>query len=235
MKIALIADLHGNMTAVEALEADLRARGIDRIWCLGDLVGKGPSSQRTFDWALANCQVILRGNWDEGIGSQQFENDAFYYQQLGKDRLRRLMEFPLEKHLCLSGRRIRLIHGRPTMGQLLYIHDSAEALQALLAPDFDVLGYADSHRQGLRMLRGIVFNTGSVGNGMGVNMVQYAILTGREDDAAAPFDVTLVTLPYDKEQAVLETQAEPLLPNAHLFIRELRTGIYSRPGGTPGK
>ena len=68
-RIALIADLHGNLPAVEALEQDLKTRSVDEIWCLGDIVGKGPSSPDTFDWAMAHCSLILRGNWDEGVAS----------------------------------------------------------------------------------------------------------------------------------------------------------------------
>ena len=48
-EIALVGDLHGNLPAVEALDRDLRARGIEKIWCLGDMVGKGPSSAATMD------------------------------------------------------------------------------------------------------------------------------------------------------------------------------------------
>ena len=54
MTIALVADLHGNMTAVQALERDLVKRKADAVWCLGDLVGKGPSSDRTFDTTPTN-------------------------------------------------------------------------------------------------------------------------------------------------------------------------------------
>ena len=79
-EIALVADLHGNWPAVQAVERDIRARGIQKIWCLGDLVGKGPSSAETYDWAMANCEVVLLGNWDEGIGRKQFPRDEFYYR-----------------------------------------------------------------------------------------------------------------------------------------------------------
>ena len=67
MRIALIADLHGNLPATLAVADDIRRRGADAIWCLGDIVGKGPSSAETFDWAMDSCDLILRGNWDEGI------------------------------------------------------------------------------------------------------------------------------------------------------------------------
>ncbi len=229
MKLALIADLHGNMTAVDALETDLKARGIQRIWCLGDLVGKGPSSDRTFDWAVANCELILRGNWDEGVGARAFRADGFYYTQLGTQRMLRLMQFPLEHQVVISGRRMRLIHGRPVMHRLLPIQAPQEDLALLFDPDFQVVGYADAHRPGLRTLsRGLLFNTGSVGNGLGVNMVQYVILEGSEGQSPAPFDLRFVTMPDDIEAAVRETEAQPDLPSGQLFVSELQTGVYAR-------
>ena len=82
-QIALVADLHGNLPATLAVDGDIRARGIETIWCLGDVVGKGPSSDQTFDWAKDNCEFILQGNWDEGIGKKMFPLDGFYYRQLG--------------------------------------------------------------------------------------------------------------------------------------------------------
>lgn len=230
MTIALVSDLHGNMTAVEALEWDLKKRKADAIWCLGDLVGKGPSNDRTFDWALANCDLILRGNWDEGIGMKLFPNDAFYYDQLGEDRLVRLLTFPLEHHTRLSGRNIRLFHGRPVMKELINPHLSpVSELDALFKGKFQVVGYADTHRQSLRTLSsGILFNTGSVGNGLGQNMVQYVLMEGDPQDNEAPFDLKMVTLPYDIEHAVLEAKNHPDLPNGDLFIKEIQSGLYAR-------
>ena len=61
-RIALVADLHGNLPATMALDADLKRRNLTEIWCLGDIVGKGPNSAETFDWAMNNCQLILSGN-----------------------------------------------------------------------------------------------------------------------------------------------------------------------------
>ncbi|NLC33392.1 MAG: metallophosphoesterase [Clostridiales bacterium] len=230
MTIALVADLHGNMTSVLALEKDLKDRGIHKIWCLGDLVGKGPSNDKTFDWAIANCEVVLCGNWDEGVGLQQYVNDSFYFEQLGLERLKRLSLFPKEHHTRLSGRHIRLIHGRPVMESLLNPHlTPAKELESLFQNKYQVVGFADTHRQSLRTLtKGILFNTGSVGNGLGVNMVQYVIIEGDENDHQAPFDIRFITLPYDIEQAVREAQAHPNMPNAQSFIHEIRSGIYAR-------
>lgn len=237
VQIALVADLHGNMPATEALEKDLVRRGIRRIFCLGDVVGKGPSSAEAFDWAFSRCELILQGNWEAGIGLRQFANDDFYYRQLGPERMKKLCELPLEYVFSLSGRKIRLFHGRPIMNELLVIQDDAALLSPLFDPDFDVVGYADAHRQGMRIVssRGQLFNTGAVGNGLGLPMVQYAIMSGFAGDSEAPLDLTFITLPYDRERAVRDTRDAHELPNGALFEREILTGIYARNTGAPAQ
>lgn len=43
MRLAVISDIHGNLTALEAVLADLAAAGgADLTWCLGDLAAFGP-------------------------------------------------------------------------------------------------------------------------------------------------------------------------------------------------
>lgn len=227
MRIALVSDLHGNYTAVKALEEDLFRREPDEVWCLGGLVGKGPSSEKTFDWAVRNCRVILGGNWDYGIGKREYPRDRFYHDQLGRDRLAYLCTLPAEKRLRMSGRNIRLIHGRPVMSRLLAIQDSRESLSALLEPDYDMLIYADCHRQGMRTIGGQIVNIGSVGNALGVPMVQYALLEGEPGDHLAPLEVRLVTLPYDNLAAAQEARDQPELPHMDAYISEILTGVYA--------
>lgn len=226
MKIALVADLHGNKEAVMALERDLQKRPVDALWCLGDLVGKGPDSDWTFDWAVQNCALILQGNWDEGIGKKLFPNDSFYYEQLGPKRMEALLHFPLEKRFTLSGRKIRLIHGRPVLNYLPHPHDEADSLLPLLLPDYDMLGYADCHRQGLRTLKGQIFNIGSVGNALGQPLVQYALLSGGHGELD-PIDLSFVTLGYDRQKAIASALKKPQLPCGSAYIRELTDGVYA--------
>ena len=235
-EIAVVADLHGNLPATMAVDQDLRARGIERIWCLGDVVGKGPSSTETFDWAVSRCEFILQGNWDDGIGRKLFPKDQFYYDQLGEARMRRLLDFPLEYTCWISGRKVRLFHGRPFMPEPYYVHADYELLAPYFEPDYDVVGYADVHRQGMRVLgfKGLLFNTGSVGNGLGVPLAQYAILRGEVDGRdPAPFDIAMVTVPYDRDQAVRDTEAAERqgLHNAEAFRKEILTGVYARGNG----
>ncbi|MFH1512678.1 MAG: metallophosphoesterase family protein [Bacillota bacterium] len=233
MRIAVIADLHGNRPATDALERDLSRTRPDKLFCLGDIVGKGPSSDYTFDWAMARCDLVLGGNWDIFVGYKSFEPDNYYWEQLGEARLKILRELPLEKTITLSGRRIRLFHGRPTMALLIHAHDKKEDILPLFLNAegelCDVAGYADAHRQAMRSVNNhLLFNCGSVGNALGRPECCYTLLDGGEDGADAPFTIQMICLPYDRAQAVRDAQAAPQVPRIDSYINEVLTGKYSR-------
>ncbi len=233
MRIAMVADLHGNYPAVEAVDQHIRTQNVDEIYCLGDLIGKGPSSDRTCDWAMANCSVILKGNWDDGAAERMFPYDAPYYEQLGERRMAALRALPLEHTLRLGGMEIRLIHGRPVMPTLYAPFGSEELLNTLYdKPDgtsYDVLGYADCHRQAVRTLsQRLLFNTGSVGNNLGVPQAFYLIAQGSAQDDSEPLSLQLFHLPYDRGQTLRDAEAAPFIPRIDTFINEVKTGVYSR-------
>ena len=238
MRIALIADLHGNWPAIQTLEKDLQRQKVDQVICLGDMVGKGPSSDRTFDWAMANCAFVLGGNWDYGIGAKHFPNDHFYWNQMGPKRLDLLRALPREHTLLFGGRCIRLFHGRPLMDSLVTIHDPSEAITPFFTgkneEHYDVVIYADTHRQALRtMMSGLFVNCGSVGNALGEPRCCYALLEGTQG-GADDFELRFRQVHYDRAQAIEDARLTPAVPGIDLYIRELETGIYSRPTQTKG-
>ncbi|MDQ7828752.1 MAG: metallophosphoesterase family protein [Armatimonadota bacterium] len=49
MRIAILSDVHANLEALEATLGDARRRGCERIVCLGDFVGYGPSPNECVD------------------------------------------------------------------------------------------------------------------------------------------------------------------------------------------
>ena len=66
MRIAVISDIHGNLEALRAVLSDIRARGADEIYCLGDVVGYGPNPRECLDLVMEWCQVVVLGNHDQG-------------------------------------------------------------------------------------------------------------------------------------------------------------------------
>jgi diadenosine tetraphosphatase ApaH/serine/threonine PP2A family protein phosphatase len=66
MRIAVLSDIHGNRHAFEAVLAAVAEEGVDRIWCLGDLVGYGADPDACCELAAA-CDVCLVGNHDLAV------------------------------------------------------------------------------------------------------------------------------------------------------------------------
>lgn len=65
MKRALISDIHSNLEALQAVLADISAQGITETYCLGDIIGYGPSPRECID-LIMKCDVCILGNHDQG-------------------------------------------------------------------------------------------------------------------------------------------------------------------------
>lgn len=63
-KIAIIADIHGNLSALNSVLDDIKKRNISHIYCLGDIAIKGTSPNEVTDLIRENCEVVVRGNCD---------------------------------------------------------------------------------------------------------------------------------------------------------------------------
>jgi predicted phosphodiesterase len=65
--IAVFSDVHGNLPALQAVLADIDARGIDRLWCLGDTTGYGPFVNECMRVVAQRCEILLAGNHDLAV------------------------------------------------------------------------------------------------------------------------------------------------------------------------
>jgi predicted phosphodiesterase len=71
---ALISDIHGNLEALEVVLDDIKAQGIEEIFCLGDIIGYGPNPRECIDRVMDNAKITLLGNHDQGA---MFDPDGF--------------------------------------------------------------------------------------------------------------------------------------------------------------
>jgi len=133
MRLAVLSDLHGNLPAWNAVHADIRARGVDRIVCLGDVVGYGPSPAEVLDSAYRNVHHFVLGNHDAVIGGLKdasgFNDDARRLIAWARRRLgRRADRFFRRVPLTLRGEGCLFAHGsawRP--GAFPYVRSGEEA------------------------------------------------------------------------------------------------------------
>lgn len=73
MKIGIISDIHGNLEALESVIEDLKE--LDKIICLGDIVGYGPDPEECIKIVREISDVVLAGNHDWGVcGKTDIEN-----------------------------------------------------------------------------------------------------------------------------------------------------------------
>jgi protein phosphatase len=236
-QIALISDLHGNIPALQATLQDIQRRNIRRIFCLGDLVGKGPDSALAVDICREVCEVTIRGNWDDGI-LRETDNPTlrWHQQRLGPQRLAYLATLPNTLEFAMSGKRVRLFHAsQEGIYHRILMNAAAEQHLDMFtntaftgdAPAPNVVGYGDIHSAYVKSFQNrILFNVGSMGNPLDVTQAAYAILEGGyQGTAEQSFSIQIVRVPYDIEQAIGQAEAARM-PELQAYANELRTARY---------
>lgn len=67
VRLALVSDIHSNLEAMEAVMADIKAQGCEKIYCLGDLIDYGPNPCEILDIAMEHFDLTLLGNHEEAV------------------------------------------------------------------------------------------------------------------------------------------------------------------------
>ena len=84
MRIAILSDVHANLEALAAVEAAVGALRVDRVVCLGDVVGYGASPAACCERVRALAAVTLLGNHDAAVAGRM---DYGYYYQAAREAL----------------------------------------------------------------------------------------------------------------------------------------------------
>lgn len=186
-RIAIISDVHGNITALNAVLDDISLRGISRIFCLGDSVTKCANPDLVIDALREKCEVMIKGNCDQVICKPSENAKRFWSRiKIGEERANYIYNLPVSYDFYMSGRLIRLFHASPQ--SLVHIfnpmfsnsensHASMELKNPMDlfentefigktkdSPVPDVVGYGHIHTPNIfRFKNKLIFNTGSVG------------------------------------------------------------------------
>lgn len=243
MRVAVIADIHANVPALEAVLDDISTLGADRVVVNGDIVNRGPGNVETMRalgdlvgrGTLGNHDDLMR-MWidrDASLPREWFE-DAFWssagwaavrLQEAGLiDPIRRL---PMTLRISVDGGPSLLIaHGSPRHyreGYGKHLTDEAISEITQMHPA-DVLVGSHTHRP-LQRRWGhyLVLNTGAVGSPFnGDPRAQYLVLT-LEDGRWQP---QFRRVPYDREAALRAYRDSGYLESgglsATIFREELR-------------
>ncbi|MCC6243958.1 MAG: metallophosphoesterase family protein [Gemmatimonadaceae bacterium] len=246
MQIALISDIHANLHALDAVLADIDARGdIDAIYHAGDLVGYSSNPNEVVARLRDRGIAGIAGNYDSTVATdykhcgcksetpRQEELAHISYEYTRHAVTPSTKQFlaalpfsldvrPLGGHA--PGPRLVLVHGTPTLNTLYWTEDRSDdfclkmaAVVAMKAGD--VIAFGHTHKPWHRVVDGIHFiNTGSVGRPKdGDWRAGYVRLTIGSD---AP-QVEFVRVAYDVDGAARGV-VDAGLPEE--FAQFLRTG-----------
>jgi len=177
MRLAAIADIHGNHLALEAVLADIRAQGIDDIVNLGDMVSGPLEARRTLETLMALDAVHVLGNHDRYLIDRPPEQMGSWeipaYQQLEQHHLDWIRQLPATRifrdqiflcHATPAGDEVYLLESVQPNGRMVMA--SREAIeQAALGIEQSLMLCAHSHLpRAVRLADGrMVVNPGSVG------------------------------------------------------------------------
>lgn len=158
MRFAVVSDLHANLQAWNAVLLDIRSLRVDRIVCLGDIVGYGPNPVEVLESVHANVNHFVLGNHDAAVSGQMddslFNDDAreiiaWTRGQVGENAARFLRTLPLS----LDARIFRCTHGEFSEPSAFnYVIDPGDALASWKAVDHPLLFVGHTHDPAIFLL-----------------------------------------------------------------------------------
>ena len=154
MRLGILSDIHGNRHALEAVLIELEARGIDRLICLGDVVGYGPEPEACLDLLLQLNSVMILGNHEEAVlrpeiasGFRDAAREAIAWT---RRRLRRdrpdLMEYLASlPGMAYLGAAVMCVHDSPAPSGARYLVTGRDAVDAFAGVDVPVCLVGHTH------------------------------------------------------------------------------------------
>lgn len=172
MKILLVADIHANWPALQAINETF-----DACLVLGDIVDYGTDPGPCVDWVRRHATFAIRGNHDHAVvqsvearGGSGLKGLAavtrpLQRQLLDKSQLKYLSRLPVTQSFCLDSLNFLLVHATPRDPLDEYLPNEVGAWREVLhSVDADIVCVGHTHIPFELNVDGIrVINPGSVG------------------------------------------------------------------------
>ena len=182
MRLAFLSDIHSNQPALLNVIDDITTQEVDKTYCLGDLVGYGPTPNQVIDTIRYLEFPTVMGNYDEGVGFERGECGCAYVTDEEKVNGQRSIDWTTEHvttdnkeflrsllgkiEFTVDSYRFLLVHGSPRrINEYLYEDRPEKSLMRILEPlDIDVVVCGHTHKPYHRQVAGThIINDGSVG------------------------------------------------------------------------
>jgi predicted phosphodiesterase len=219
MKIAALADIHGNLRALNAVQEDLQAWKPDLVYILGDTINRGPKSPdclqiiQTQD-LQAGWQVI-KGNHEEyvlnfthpdtplsGPEYEVLQIVHWTFTRLTENQIAYNLALPLEINQKPDGKHaLRAVHASMQgIRAGIYPSMNPEQISEMIQPAPDLILVGHTHQPLVKKVdQTLVVNSGSVGMPFdGDHRTGYARIKIQQGEIQAE----IIRLQYDLEAAI---------------------------------
>ena len=248
-KIAVLSDIHGNTTALEAVLADARAARVDEYWLLGDILMPGTGRRNILD-LLADLPITARvlGNWEDSLwrglhrkldltkASHRYllRQCQYILEEIAPEEIEDLHNQPMQVHRQFGDLTVGITHHLPDKNwgrELIHTGKQEDFDRLVTEPHASIAVYGHIHQQLLRYGSDgqLILNPGSIGQPFFLDAklrkdlrAQYMIL---EFDEAGLSDVDFRRVDYDVE-AELQLAKDLKLPYFQIYYESLRNGIH---------
>jgi predicted phosphodiesterase len=213
--IAFLSDVHGNLTALEVVLAELKRLDVKRVYVAGDLLLGGDEPLEVWQRLQAAGATCTRGPSDSALGSvdpgslvpideeqrrqaRLFSDTRGAIGDLVAERLRRLPE--QQRIPLIDGREVLMVHGSPADSSREISHDlSDDEVLALLDDDpADIIVCGSTHVPFQRAVAEYhIVNVGSVGAAPEGQIAHYTVVTPRMSSA----DILQDWVSYEEPEA----------------------------------
>lgn len=174
MKIAAISDIHGNIYALMKALEDIDEQKVDKIICLGDLVGYGPHPNEVIALIRRRNIPCIKGNYDASVvdGAFTYIRDNFinsFALPWAVDEVRIsnkyfLDSLPTQLKYNINGINILFTHGSPVAINDYLFEDGDNTKTIMHNLKEDILVCAHTHIPSFKKFNDKLFiNVGSVG------------------------------------------------------------------------
>lgn len=249
IKIALLSDIHGNTTALEAVLADAKRAGVEEYWLLGDVLMPGAGRRHLLN-LLEELPITVQilGNWEDSLwramkglldpsrASHRYlmRHCQYILEEIRPEEIESMQSLHMQVHREVSGLRVGITHHLPDKNwgrELIHIGDQKDFDCLVSNPPCDIAVYGHIHQQFFRYGSGgeLILNPGSIGQPffLQANLrkdlrAMYAIL---EFDDRGLKDVDFRRVTYDIERE-LQLAKDLKLPYFQVYYESLVNGIH---------
>jgi len=149
LRIALVADIHANIWALDAVLADIEQQRVDTVFNLGDILYGALKPRATYDRLQAAGDLLtIRGNQDRQIYAateqERHANPTLDYviKDLGEEPIQWLETLP---PTAIFEEEIFLCHGTPASDETYLLEDVTSG-QPMIRPETEILRLVRSVR-----------------------------------------------------------------------------------------